>query len=161
MWFRFSAPSEPLYVCIPSLGCMFPSWQNMLALKHRQHRHWQQLRWGLASLAQQWGFLGKKLEGALQAKEAQPPRHAWSSLSNLTIRDATFKSTAGTKVHFNQYMKMRSQVIVPSLQVIFSSRAEIFKLECFVQNYSCYGVLCKSIGQYWSLYNALQCIRQV
>ena len=34
MWFRFSAPSEPLYVCIPSLGCKVPSWQKMLALKH-------------------------------------------------------------------------------------------------------------------------------
>ena len=34
MWFRFSALSEPLYVCIPSLGCEFPSWQKMLALKH-------------------------------------------------------------------------------------------------------------------------------
>ena len=29
----------------------------------------------------------------------------------------------------------------------FFLRAEIFNLECFVQTYSYYGVLCKNIGQ--------------
>ena len=29
----------------------------------------------------------------------------------------------------------------------FLFRAEIFNLECFVQKYSYYGVLCKNVGQ--------------
>ena len=36
---------------------------------------------------------------------------------------------------------------VKQLQVISFLRAEIFNLECFVQKYSYYGVLCKNIGQ--------------